>query len=1237
MAKPIEQALRESEARLSSVVNSAPMILWSLDRNGVFTFSEGRALAALGLAAGDVVGRSVFDVYSEVPKVLSDARRALAGEEFTSIVQIGGVVFETRYSNLRDKGGSLAGVISIATDVTERTRAEEELKKRERQLANTQQLAKLGSWDWDIPGNSITWSEELYRIYGLEPEEFVPTYDGYLQRVHPNDRERVRAELGKAYRTGLPFNFEERILRPDGAVRVLRSFGTVSTNAAGKPVRLVGACQDVTDRKEAEETLRSAEKRARDVAKRMRAVTAAAAGLTATWTVEELERTLREACSAVISFDTFSILFYDEVTHSFAYCGNMDDGVWDPAGTIAVAGTPAERVVRERRSLVTLRSDDPASHGARLVGTGKRSESAIRSPILRGEAVLGVLSAQSYTPNLYTDQDFEVFDAIASLAATAIANIRLLSERRAAEAALQQAHDELERRVEERTAELAATNRALEAQIAERAQAEKALRKSEERFRSLIENGSDVISVLNADGTILYESPSIERVLGHRQEALIGKSAFELVHPDDVAPTAAVFAQVFENPGQAFRAEFRFRHLDGSWRTLEAVGKTLLPDNAAEGVVVSSRDVTERREIEAALREREEYFRRLTESSHDLVQVLGPEGNILYTGPSVQRLLGYTPEEIQGGTVPDFIHPDDQSRAAELMMSVLATPGVSRSLEYRVRHKSGSWRWFEVFARTLSPKSAEEGLVANARDITERKEAEAALQRSEEHFRRLIENAYDMVLVMDTAGTITYASPSAQRVLGSAPEELTGLSGFSLLHPDDGDTALARTSETVATPGLVLSAELRLRHRDGSYRVLETFCRTVDDDSAASGIVVNGRDVTERKQIEEEAERAREAAERANRAKSEFLSRMSHELRTPMNSILGFAQLLARKELPGDQKKGVDHILKAGRHLLNLINEVLDITRIEANRQQLSIEPVQVRSALQEALSLIRPLAAQRECRIDDQVTAAAELYVRADRQRLTQVLLNLLSNAVKYNRPGGSVRVSCTAAEGQIRIGVHDNGAGIPADKMDQLFVPFARLGAEQSGIEGTGLGLALSKRLVEAMEGQLEVKSTPGEGSTFMVELPQGESPMARLVREGSPAPRPAELARGKPATVLYIEDNLANLSLVESILAARPEITLLPALQGRLGLDLAWEHRPDLVLLDLHLPDIPGEEVLRYLKSDARTRHTPVIIISADATPGTVERLLQEGADGYLTKPLDVDQFLGTIQTMLNQPAS
>jgi CheY-like chemotaxis protein/anti-sigma regulatory factor (Ser/Thr protein kinase) len=366
---------------------------------------------------------------------------------------------------------------------------------------------------------------------------------------------------------------------------------------------------------------------------------------------------------------------------------------------------------------------------------------------------------------------------------------------------------------------------------------------------------------------------------------------------------------------------------------------------------------------------------------------------------------------------------------------------------------------------------------------------------------------------------------------------------------------------------------------------------------------------------------------------------MSHELRTPMNSILGFAQLLAKRELPADQRKGVDHILKAGRHLLNLINEVLDIARIEADRQEFSLEPVPVENALREALTLIRPLAAQREIELDEELYGCAGRYVHADRQRLAQVLLNLFSNAVKYNRPGGSVSVVCepsrsaTAEGGRFCIGVGDTGRGIPAERMEELFIPFTRLGADRDEVEGTGLGLALSQRLVEAMGGELRVESTPGVGSTFWIDLRLARSPVEEL-RETVPRAGDADRQAAASATLLYIEDNLANLTLIETILAARPELTLVPALQGRLGLELAWEHDPDLILLDLHLPDLPGEGVLRRLRADERTRGTPVLVISADATPGQVERLKEAGADGYLTKPLDVDGFLAEVDGLLTR---
>jgi len=376
-----------------------------------------------------------------------------------------------------------------------------------------------------------------------------------------------------------------------------------------------------------------------------------------------------------------------------------------------------------------------------------------------------------------------------------------------------------------------------------------------------------------------------------------------------------------------------------------------------------------------------------------------------------------------------------------------------------------------------------------------------------------------------------------------------------------------------------------------------------------------------------ERRRAEEEADRANRAKSDFLSRMSHELRTPLNGILGFAQLLQMESLPVDQEESVAHILKAGRHLLGLINEVLDISRIEAGHLELSMEPVPVDDTLRGAIDLVRPLAAQRDIELGAEV-AGDHRHVLADRQRLQQVLLNLLSNAVKYNRTRGAVAVSCEERPGgRLRILVTDTGHGISPDKLERLFIPFDRLGAEGTDIEGTGLGLSLSKHLVEVMGGTLDVTSQVGVGSTFAVELPLTAAPADVLKLPGASPTVQAERQEGR-MVVLYIEDNVSNLRLVEQVLGRRPQTTLLSAMQGQLGLDLAREHRPDLILLDLHLPDVPGDEVLRRLLEEPRTRGTPVVILSADATPGQVERLLAAGAEAYLTKPLDVRQLLALV---------
>lgn len=372
----------------------------------------------------------------------------------------------------------------------------------------------------------------------------------------------------------------------------------------------------------------------------------------------------------------------------------------------------------------------------------------------------------------------------------------------------------------------------------------------------------------------------------------------------------------------------------------------------------------------------------------------------------------------------------------------------------------------------------------------------------------------------------------------------------------------------------------------------------------------------------------------ANAAKSDFLSRASHELRTPLTSILGFGELLEMADLSDQHRHWASMIRKGGQHLLELLNELLDISRIESGELALSLEPVSVGSILSEAVDLIRPVAAARGVTVVTEWDSAAHRYVQSDRHRLRQVVLNLLSNAVKYNRTDGTMTIAASVAPNdRIRIEVSDTGFGLTDEQLGKLFVPFERLGAEQSGIEGTGLGLVVARNITETMNGTLSVTSTVGSGTTFSIELPTVE-PAA--IARADERPDSSLAARTYSATkhVLYIEDIVANVELVEQILTGRPDITFMYAMQGGIGLELAREHRPDLVLLDVHLPDIGGEEVLRRLHADPVTASIPVVILSADATSGQRDHLLAAGATAYLTKPIEVRKFLDMLDQVLNE---
>ena len=640
-----------------------------------------------------------------------------------------------------------------------------------------------------------------------------------------------------------------------------------------------------------------------------------------------------------------------------------------------------------------------------------------------------------------------------------------------------------------------------------------------------------------------------------------------------------------------------------------------------------------RERAEAAARHAEERARALLEHTADAVSVLGPDGGIVYESPSAGRVFGSPPGERIGtdGLAP--IHPADRPRIEAAFRGLWVTPGPGPLVEYRYRQPDGGWRHLQSIGEDRTADPAVGGVVVSTRDVTARK-------RDEERLRLLesaVVHANDAVLITDAEPVdgpdgprIRYVNEAFTRMTGYAAEDVIGKTPRLLQGPgtarEPRDTirrALKRWRPVVV--------ELLNYRKDGSeFWVEVSIVPVADANGWYTHWVSVQRDIGPRKKVEADLQAAKDAAEAADRAKSEFLSRMSHELRTPLNGILGFSQILQMEPLAPAHRAIVDDVYVAGRRLLALINEVLDISRVEAGALPLSIEPVPLHEVARESLALIAPLAARRHLQVANELDDRSPAYVLADRQRLGQVFLNLLSNAVKYNADGGRLTVAAEATpDGRVRVRVTDTGPGIPAELMGRLFTPFDRLGAERNGVEGTGLGLALSKRLVEVMGGSMEADSQAGRGSTFGFVLPAAAPPPAAL--SAADLPGPADPPAGHH-TVLYVEDNLANYRVIELALAHRPRVKLLAALHGGLGLELAAQHRPDLILLDLHLPDMPGREVLRRLKDDPATRDIPVVVLSADATTSQIARLRLAGVREYLTKPLDVRHFFRVLDDAL-----
>ncbi len=631
-------------------------------------------------------------------------------------------------------------------------------------------------------------------------------------------------------------------------------------------------------------------------------------------------------------------------------------------------------------------------------------------------------------------------------------------------------------------------------------------------------------------------------------------------------------------------------------------------------------------------------YRIMIENMSEGALTMSLEGMVMFANRRFAELLCVPLEKVIGSTIYTWIAP-----GSRLAFQSLLGDDEGKVLRDELELVTGSETKVPVQLSVSKPSliGMPDAFFILATDLTEinkRKMAEAKWQSSAQYNRSLIEASLDPLVMISADGKITDANAATEQVTGV---DRTGLVGSNFAEYFTDPEKAGAVQQLVFREGFVTDYPLAIRHVSGNITdVLYNASLYRDANGKVLGVFAAARDITERKRLEQvlqennaDLQHAMSVAEKANLAKSNFLSSMSHELRTPLNAILGFAQLLeAGTPPPTDtQNKRLKQIIKAGWYLLELINEILDLSMIESGKLLLSQEPVLLAEVMQECRGMIEPQAQTAGIRINF-LPFDENWLVSADRIRLKQVIVNLLSNAIKYNRAQGTVEVSCTCTTERVCICIKDSGAGISPELQKQLFQPFNRLGKEDSAIEGTGIGLVVTKQLVELMGGRIGVKSTVGLGSEFGVELIRDFTPQNAVWKSLPAEFTPQAKGVAAPHTLLYVEDNPANLMLVEHIMEGRPDVRLLSAQDGDAAIALARAHLPEVILMDIKLPGISGIEVMKILRRDAATAHIPIVALSANAMLHDKELGMEAGFFRYLTKPINVSEFMNTLSEAL-----
>ncbi|MFC1672931.1 ATP-binding protein [Pseudomonadota bacterium] len=670
-----------------------------------------------------------------------------------------------------------------------------------------------------------------------------------------------------------------------------------------------------------------------------------------------------------------------------------------------------------------------------------------------------------------------------------------------------------------------------------------------------------------------------------------------------------------------------------------------------------------------ALRESEDRFSKVFDASPSMIAISTVEtGQHYAVNEAWLKTMGFTREETIGKTAQELgVWPNTEDR--EAFITAFKAEGSVRDVEVELKTKSGELRTFSASGDKVE-YDGEPRLLLVFHDITERKAAEGGLERKVEERtsalkdqvaatkqaegelldseQRLQETNRMLHLVLDAIPVRVFWKDNDLNYLGcnrlfamdagfSSPRQVVGKSDFQMGWKQQAELYRADDQRVMNSKQAQLNYEEPKTTPEGDDIWLRTSKIPLrNGEGEVIGVLGLYEDITERKAAQQDLETAKDAAETANQAKSSFLSSMSHELRTPLNAILGFAQLMEydpAHPLAEQQLESVEHIKKGGQHLLELINEILDLAKIEAGHLKLEIQDIDPQDVVVDVLSMTEAMADKYDVTVQAPKMGKCPGHIAADLTRFKQVLLNLLSNAVKYNRTGGQVTLDCEEGDGHVKISVTDTGEGIPAEKLDELFKPFARLGAEETAIEGTGIGLTITKELVARMGGEIGVESTLGEGTTFWIAMPLHEGAkvtgVAREVFQGGHVKD-----EGFDGTVLYVEDNAANMLFLESVFERFSNLRLITATNAEDGIVMAKAQNPDMLILDIALPGMSGNEAVAALRTNAGFTDKPIIALSANAMQSDIQAGLDAGFDVYLTKPLNIDALMAELEKVFGE---